>query len=133
MTYVFLSPEWIEAARAIRAELGELATAPVALAMNLVITEVPFGDSPLHAHLDTTVGVLALEYGHHPAPDLIITVDWTTAKALLIEGRPQAAMSAFMAGKVRVEGDMSKLVALQGAAPDPASEGVVLRLREITA
>ncbi len=133
MTYEFLSPEWIEAADVIRTEHGDVATPGAAVVMNLIITDVPFGTSPLEAHLDTTVGVLALNYGHATTPDMTITVDWVTAKALLIEGKPQAAMSAFMAGKVRIEGDMSKLVAMQTATPDASSVGVIDRLRAITA
>lgn len=133
MSYEFLSPEWITAAEAIRAELGDVGTPAVAVVMNLIVTDVPFGASPLHAHLDTTVGVLALAEGHHGTPDILVTVDWATAKALLIEGKPQAVMSAFMAGKVRVEGDMSKLVALQGQPVDERSVGVVDRFRAITA
>jgi hypothetical protein len=133
MTYEFLSPEWILEARVIRDEFASDDAPAIVLAMNLTITEVPFGDSPLKAHLDTTVGVLALDYGHHPSADISITVDWATAKALLIDGNPQAAMSAFMAGKVRVEGDMAKLVALQNSPGDARSEAVIERLRAITA
>ena len=47
-----------------------------------------------------------------------MTVDYVTARALLVEGNPQAAMSAFMAGKIRVDGDLAKLMAVQGASPD---------------
>ena len=132
MTYEFLSVEWIEQARVIRSELGE---GPMdnLVVMNLIVTEVPSGSSPLHAHLDTSVGVLALDHGHHATPDITITVDWATAKALLIDGNPQAAMSAFLAGKVRVEGDMSKLMAMQNSPIDARSETVVTRLRQITA
>lgn len=133
VTYPFLSPEWVEAARAIRHEEAPDATGAVEISMNLVVTQVPFGDSPVRAYLDTSEGVLALEFGQHPAPDLVVTVDWATAKALLVEGNTQAAMSAFLAGKVRVEGDVSKLLALQGATPGPASVRVVERLRALTA
>ncbi len=133
MAFEFLSPEWILEARVIRDEFDDGAEPAIVLAMNLTVTDVPFGDSPLKAHLDTTVGVLALDYGHHAAADISITVDWNTAKALLIDGNPQVAMSAFMAGKVRVEGDMAKLVALQNAPRDARSEAVIERLRAITA
>ena len=133
MTYEFLSPEWLAEAHLIRAEFGDVGPMAVIVVMNLIITEVPFGQSPLHVQLDTTVGILALDYGHHPAADMAITLDWATAKALLIEGNSQAAMGAFMAGKIRIEGDMAKLVAFSSATPDPRSEGVILRLRAITA
>ena len=59
-----------------------------------------------------------------------MTVDYDTAKAILIEGNPQAGMQAFMAGKVRVEGDMAKLMALQAtpAASDPNAADLATRL-----
>jgi hypothetical protein len=132
-TYEFLSLEWIEAAQRIRAEVGEPTSTPVPVTMNLIVTDAPFETSPLEAHLDTSEGALALDYGHRPEPDILITVDWATAKALLVDGNTQAAMSAFMAGRVRVEGDMGKLMALSGSSLDERSERVVVRLREITA
>ena len=43
-------------------------------------------------------------------------------------------MQAFMAGKVKVEGDMAKLMALQAApAPDASTAEMANRLKEITA
>ena len=131
MTYEFLSEQWIAEAKVIRADF-DAGPSAVLLTMNLNITEVPFGNSPLLAHLDTAKGVLALDYGHLESPDVLITVDWATAKALLIDGKPQAAMNAFMAGKVRVEGDMAKLMGLQSGSVDERSEAVIARLREIT-
>jgi len=32
-----------------------------------------------------------------------VTVDYITAKAILVDGNPQAAMTAFMNGKIRLE------------------------------
>ena len=64
--------------------------------------------------------------------DLKITLDYETAKALLIDGNSQAAMSAFMAGKIRVDGDMSKLLAMQGTAPLGETEELAARIRAIT-
>ena len=133
MAYEFLSAEWIDAARAIRAELGDLGPAPVELTMNLTVTEAPFSSEHLLAYLDTTSGPLALEAGHVSNPHLSVTIAWATAKALLIDGQTQAVMSAFMAGKIKVEGDMSKLVALQNQPPDPRGEEVLAKLRALTA
>jgi len=69
------------------------------------------------------------------APDLKVTVDYDTAKAILIEGNPQVGMQAFMAGKVKVEGDMAKLMALQAApaGADATAAEMANRLKEITA
>src|ERR1039458_4414339 len=96
MAYAFLSDEWIEQAHKIRHEYrGRLAAVPHTVLMNLVVTEVPFGEGGLNAHMDTSSGELELDRGHLEAPDLTVTVDYVTAKAILVDGNPQAAMSAF--------------------------------------
>ena len=100
--------------------------------MNLVVTELPFGDGTLDAHLDTSAGELELDNGHLDDADLKVTVDYDTAKAILVDGNAGAGMQAFMAGKVRVEGDMAKLMALQSGPIDKAQE-MAARLRAITA
>ncbi len=133
MTYPFLSADWLDEARRIRAELsGEGPAVVQVLRMNLVVTEVPFGEGQVAAHLDTSEGQLEIEVGHVEEPDLSVTVDYVTAKAILVEGNAQAGMQAFMAGKVRVEGDMAKLLALQTVSPDPAGVELAHRLRSIT-
>jgi putative sterol carrier protein len=132
--YQFLSDEWVEEARRLREEFaGSGGGVPHKVRMNLVITEVPFGDGPVSAHMDTTDGQVRLDLGHVDPADLKVTVDYLTAKSILIEGNPQAGMQAFMAGKIKVEGDMSKLMALQTAAPDPSAQQLAQRLKDITA
>jgi hypothetical protein len=135
MPYPFLSDEWLDEARKIRTEYdGKVPPIAHSVRMNLVVTAVPFGDADIDAHVDTSHGNLVLDTGHLESPDLTVTVDYDTAKAILIEGNPQAGMQAFMAGKVRVEGDMAKLMALQAqpAASDPNAAEMATRLREIT-
>jgi hypothetical protein len=136
MPYPFLSDEWLEEARRIRAEYeGKGMSFPHAVRMNLVVTQVPFGDKDIDAHMNTSSGELVLDVGHLENPDLKVTVDYDTAKAILIEGNPQAGMQAFMAGKIKVEGDMAKLLALQAApvGADSSAAEMANRLREITA
>jgi putative sterol carrier protein len=84
--------------------------------------------------MDTSSGELVLDTGHLENQDLKVVVDYETAKAILIEGNPQAGMQAFMAGKVRVEGDMAKLMALTATAgaADPSAAEMAARLRDIT-
>ena len=132
--YQFLSPEWTEEARKVRAEFADRAPAapPVPMRMNLVVNEVPFGDGPLDAHLDTTSGEIVLEAGHLDPADLKVSIDYVTAKAILVEGNPQAGMQAFMAGRIKVEGDMSKLLALQATPTDPVHVEMAVRMRDIT-
>jgi hypothetical protein len=132
-TFLFLSDEWVIEARNIRQEYeGKGAVVPHQMKMNLNVTEVPFGPGGIEAHLDTSEGAAKLELGHIESVDLTVTLDYATAKAILVEGNPAAGMQAFMAGRIKVDGDMSKLMALQGAAPDPTAAEVANRLREIT-
>ena len=133
-TYPFLSDEWVSEARKIREEFeGKGGSVPHQIRMNLVITEVPFSESSLDAHMDSSDGQLRLDVGHIEPVDLKVTLDYGTAKAILVEGNPQAGMQAFMAGKIRVEGDMAKLMAMQATPPDPTAQEVAARLRAITA
>jgi len=135
-SYPFLSDEWLDEARKIRGEYeGKTPSVPHTVRMNLVVTAVPFSDEDVHAHMDTSSGELILETGHIEDQDLKITVDWETAKAILVDGNPQAGMQAFMTGKVRVEGDIAKLMALQATptAGDTSAAELAARLRDITA
>ena len=133
MPYPFLSDEWLAEARRIRAEYeGKSMSFPHAVRMNLVVTAVPFGEVDIDAHMDTSSGELILDEGHLETPDLKVTVDYDTAKAILVDGNAGAGMQAFMAGKVRVEGDMAKLMALQSAPADGSAQDMAAKLRAIT-
>ena len=128
--YPFLSEKWIAAARKIRDEYQHLATDVPPIALNLVVNEVPFGEGSLNAHIDSSSGGLALDEGHVAKPDVSITTDYATAKALFVDQNPAAAMQAFMSGKIRVQGDLGKLLALQEVA-GVGSAGDVSLAREI--
>ena len=138
--YPFLSDEWIAAARRIREQHGTIGTPlPNDIRMNQVITEVPPGDRTVDAHIDTTSGNLEMELGHLERPDVTITLDYETAKSFFVEGATEAGMqaftAAFMGGKVRVQGDLAKLLAAlqQVAPPDPAHvSSVQQQIKDIT-
>jgi len=132
--YEFLTPEWIAAAKKIRDE-SDVETKPPAhsVRMNQIITDAPFTDEEIHVHMDTSDGEVKLDEGHLENPDLTVTVDWETAKAIFVDQNPQAGMQAFMAGKVKVQGDMTKLMAMQNSAPDPGAQALAEKIKEITA
>lgn len=133
MPHPFLSDEWIAEAHVIRTEYrGKTQSVTASVRMNLVVTEMPFGDGDLAAHLDTTSGDFELDKGHLETAELDVTIDYLTARAILVDGNPQAAMQAFMAGKIRVQGDMTKLMALQTMPPDNTARNLAERLRAIT-
>ena len=133
-TFPFLSDEWIEAAQAIRDEYrGKVRPMAHAVRMNQVITDVPFGTGIIESHMDTSSGEIELDFGHITDPDLTVTMDYATAKAIIVEGNPAAGMQAFMAGKIRVQGDMTKLMAMQQSTePDPVAAEAASRIQAIT-
>ncbi len=105
--------------------------------MNQIIQDVPFGSGTINAHVDTSSGELEMETGHLESPDLTITIGYDTAKAILIDGDAQAAMQAFLGGRIKVDGDITKMLALQsagiGGGVDPAAIELAKRLQAITA
>jgi putative sterol carrier protein len=131
----FLSAEWLEAATAIREEFkGQGGAPPHKMRMNLIITGAPEDVSaePIDAHMDTTDGDMNMDIGHLEGPDLTVTLEYEVAKAILVEGNPQAGMQAFMAGKIKVQGDMTKLMAMQSATPDATAQQIAERINAIT-
>ena len=133
MPYKFLSDEWMTEAKKVREEFAGKGT-PVAHAvrMNQIITDVPFGEGTVNAYMDTSGGELDMEIGHLENPDLTVTIDYETAKAIFVDGNPQAGMQAFMSGKIKVQGDMTKLMAMQSGTPDPTAQEVAARIKAIT-
>ena len=103
--------------------------------MNQVITEVPFGDGTVRTHIDSSSGTMEMETGHLEEPDVTVTLDYQTARAIFIEGNRDAGMQAFMAGRIVVQGDMTKLLLAmqqQQVTPDPRAAEIHRRIQEIT-
>ena len=131
--YAFLSDEWLEEAKKIREEYAGQSSPPAhAVRMNQIVTDVPFGDGTIEAHVDTSGGEMSMEMGHLENPDLTVTLDYATAKAILVDNNPQAGMQAFMAGKIKVQGDMTKLMAMQSGVADPTAAEVAAAISDIT-
>ena len=132
--FEFLSPEWMVAAKAIR-DTVEHPDVPAAglMKMNLIVTDTPFAADVL-GHIDTTDGEIVIEDGHIDGPDLTVTVDFATARAIFVNLDFAAAMQAFMGGRINVQGDITKLMSLQtsGQAPDPQALAIADAVRAIT-
>jgi putative sterol carrier protein len=101
--------------------------------INQVITDVPFGEGTVTAYIDTSAGEFQLELGELEQPDAVLMTDYATAKAMMVDQDPTVAMQSFMAGKIKVQGDMMKLMAMQTALPsNEFSEQVAAEIRAIT-
>jgi len=115
----FLSDAWFDEVRAIREKYADdVPEVTAVIRINQVVTDIPFGDGEVRTFIDTSSGSLTMDLGELDEPDATITTDYATARALFVEQDQAAVMQAFMAGKVTVQGDMMKLMAMQTAIPD---------------
>lgn len=135
MTHAFLSDDWLAAARAVREKYADLAAqVTTSIRMNQVITDVPFGEGTLNLTLDTSSGNVVMELGALESPDLTVTTDYDTARRIFVDQDQAAGMQAFMAGKIKVQGDMMKMMALQTAMPsDEIARKISAEIKDLTA
>ena len=128
MGHAFLSDSWFDEAEKIRAEVNpEVPDAVKDLVINLVVKDGPDGDIEAKIEAGRFVKGLADE-----APTKL-TVPYDIAKKMFIEQDPQASMQAFMSGQIQVEGDMTKLMAMQaGGPPSEEAEQLQARIQEMT-
>ncbi len=127
MTHPFLSEPWFHAVEELRDEQPAPPSAMADLVVNITVNGGPDGD--VDAHLAAGM----FDRGHVEGAPTTLTVPYETAKKLFVEGDQSAAMQAFMSGQIKVEGDMTKVMALQSVPTTPEQEAFQLRLRELTA
>jgi hypothetical protein len=132
MPHQFLSDDWFTAARAIRDEAGDIGPAGgEQIRLNVNVVDAPAGELAKEVHLAEGV----FDKGHVDNAPTTATVPYDVARQLFIDGNPQAAMQAFMNGQLKIEGDISKIMAVQGAAfsPSPEQQQLQQKLKDITA
>jgi hypothetical protein len=127
----FLSDDWFAIVDTLVQELGADAPSNAELVMNLIVTDTPFGSERL-LHVGARDGRGHWGIGHAGDADLTVTTDYETAREILLSGDPQSGLNAFLTGKVKVQGDLAKLMATQAAAPAGAS-GLAEAIQGITA
>jgi SCP-2 sterol transfer family len=129
----FLSDEWMDAARAVydRHALDAHAVEHK-VRINLVATDVPFAGGKVRAFIDTSEGMLRMDLGELDRPDVTVTTDYEMARAAFVMQDMAAVMQAFLAGRVKIQGDMTKLMLMQGSQPGDLARKVADEIREIT-
>ncbi len=127
----FLSDDWFDELQRLVAEHGADAPAQAHVKMNLVVIETPF-ENDVEFHMGTEDGKPLMGKGHFDPADLTMTTDYATAKEVFAAGNWQAGMEAFMAGKVKAQGDLSKLLAVQGGGPG-GNEVLQAAIKDMTA
>ncbi len=123
--FLFLSDPWFDAAEKLIQE-HQPEVPPTNLVMNL---EVADGGNTVKFFMGAKNGEVLFGKGATDGADLTMSTDIETARAVFISGDQQAGMQAFMAGKVRVQGDMTKLM-MQGGGG--ANAQLTAALQEVT-
>ena len=132
MAHDFLSDDWFDAVLALQTEYSDEVNKPaIPVKMNQVITEAPVGDGTIELHMDTGADE-PYGQGHMEEADVTVTADYETARAILVDQDQQAAMQAFMSGKIKVQGDMAKLMAMQGHQPNDKGKELADKIKELT-
>jgi hypothetical protein len=128
MAFQFLSDDWFsEADRIVTDVAPPVPDAIKDLVINFRIKDAPDGD--VEARMDG--GRLVKGFGDDVPT--IVNLPYEVARQMLVDNDQNAAMQAFMSGQIQVEGDMSRIMAMQGAgAPSEESQQVALRIREMT-
>jgi putative sterol carrier protein len=93
--------------------------------INMVITQAPFDDTTVKGFIDTSSGDMALELGELTDPEATVTTDYETASKLFVDQDPSAVMQAFMSGKIKIDGDMMKVMGMQTAIPQTGDAATV--------
>ena len=128
MSHVFLSDDWFEAVEGLRDEQPEAPAALKDLVINIVVAGGPDGDREIH------MAGGQFERGLADGAPTKLTVPFDVAKAMFIDGNQQAGMQAFMSGQIKVEGDMSRLMAMQAAGgPTPEQVAFQEKIKALTA
>ncbi|MBU6226130.1 MAG: SCP2 sterol-binding domain-containing protein [Acidobacteria bacterium] len=135
MSHQFLSEEWMAAAREIREKYkDEAPMITFSIKINQVVTDVPFGEGTVKSFMDTSSGEMVMDLGELADADATVTTDYATAKAIFVNQDQAAGMQAFMSGKIKVVGDMMKVMGMQTAIPQTDITKIVAdEIKSITA
>lgn len=122
----FLSQAWFDEVAALNAQAGDLNLAPNldSVLLNAIIT----GDDAAELHLKN--GKIA--QGLVDNANSTVTVDRETLGQIISTGDVNIAIEAFMLGKIRVDGDMTQVMALQSAKPNQEQKALFKQILAIT-
>jgi hypothetical protein len=128
MPYQFLSDEWFQEVDRLIAAAGDLAIpdAMKAVEVNVTVTS-PGGNTELFMK----DGLFTR--GHQPSAPTKLTIESALARKIFVDGDAAAGVQAFLEGKMQVEGDLAKLVAMQTVEPSEPQKALTKKIAAITA
>ena len=124
----FLTDDWFANVDKLTAEAGDLNLPPslAGLAINLVVTDA-------NGNTELSLDGGKIQKGTSANAKTTLNMDAETLRKVFLEFDMAAAMQAFMTGKIKVQGDMSQLMALQTAKPSQEQKDLFKKVLEQTA
>ena len=123
----FLSDPWFEQVEQFGQEAGEL-NLPPALAGMIINLKVADSDKDIEANFANGY----LHRGLNDNATTTLVLDRELLQSIITDFDMNEIMGAFMGGKIRVEGDMSQLMAVQTARPSAEQKELFKRIRSQT-
>ncbi len=124
---VFLTDSWFEQVEQFGTEAGEL-NLPPTLANMVINLKVADKDETIEANFADGL----LRRGLNDGATTTLLLDRDTLQSIITDFDMNEIMGAFMGGKIRVEGDMSQLMALQTARPSTEQKDLFKRIKSMT-
>ncbi len=125
-TFNFLTQSWFDAVARLNQEVGELNLPPnlAELTINVAVKS----ENPTLLHLQAG----KINQHHIQNADATIYIDQDTLNQIIHDNSVDTALEAFMTGKIFIEGDMSKVMALQSARPSQEQKALYKQIKEMT-
>lgn len=124
---VFLTDAWFEDVEKLGGEAGEL-NLPPALANMIINLKVSDADKDIEANFADGL----LHRGLNDSATTTLLLDRSILQSIITDFDTNEIMGAFMSGKIRVEGDMSQLMAVQTARPSAEQKELYSRIKSMT-
>jgi putative sterol carrier protein len=128
MANQFLSDSWFDEAKKISESFGkiELPEKLVGLILNMNVTGGPEGDKEIHF----TEGIFVK--GYHTDAKIMLTLPYDLCYKALLQNDTNAAMKGFLTRKIKVKGDMTKMLTLASIKSEGDLESLRLKTLEMT-
>ena len=123
----YLSQEWLDEGRKLSDEFPERPGASAR--MQYVVTGAPEGDVKYHWVLENGK-ILESTVGEDPNADFTITTTYEDSKKM--QDGELDANAAFMQGRMKVTGNMGKLMALMPLTQSPEYKAIQEKIRAVT-
>ncbi len=124
---VFLTDTWFEQVEQMGNEAGEL-NLPPALADMVINLKVTDDNEVIESNYANGL----LHKGLNSEATTTLLLDRSTLQSIITDFDMNEIMGAFMSGKIRVEGDMSQLMALQTARPSTEQKELFKNIKSMT-